>query len=258
MKKAGLNRLLLLCLCAGISIFLLACSAQTDSRKDVSGKGKQTDTEVSDTGSGELDEEKIKTDSDVSEDGSEAFSEGETLVTDILVYNYASMDNVLAAMVCAMGQEKVTRFYREDADEQLMREYVYSYVNLFDSDTFQKVEKKGKNHTQYFKMNQEYLDELLICAFGEKITSKNLTADKDMILKKGNTFYVAAGDVAQVTVDYTGIEKQQFDESEVYSFDYEKNWKNQSIEAGIVQAKFQESEKAEAGIILKAMAITIY
>ena len=259
MKKARWNQVLIVCLCFCLSTGLTGCSGQ-EGQDNLDSVESEAVAEASDMvaessqDSGNLDGKAVAQEGDVS---SEETVE-EAIPFDVTIYDYAAMDNVLAAVVSAMKSEEVNRFYREQPNDAMAANYLYAYVNLFDSDTFQTQELKGKKHDTYVQLDQEYLDRLLMNAFGDSITLKDLKADGDLLLKKGDSFYVALGDVSPVLVDYVGVEKEGFTESTVYSFDYEIGLSDGSTEDGIVQVKFQEASEAESGIVLKAVAIATY
>lgn len=260
MRKAGLHQLLLFCLCICLGIFLTGCSAQSDQKDNASEKVEfQAEDEASDTDSGESDgstqQEQQKM---LSESSSESFTEEEIVTDNLTVYDYASMENVLAAMVSAMEEEDISRFYRDRSDNNLAVNYLYAYVNMFDHDTFEQVSMTGKTHDSYVKLEEDYLNDLLIYAFGDAITSEKLEADGDLILKKGNDCYVALDEIQPVLVDYTGFENENFTDSTVFSFDYESYLDNGDTEDGIMQVRFQESAQVESGIILKVVAVSQY
>ena len=158
----------------------------------------------------------------------------------------------------AMQKSDTSRYYRDGSGNDLAVNYLYSYVNLFDHDTFKNVSMKGKTHDSYVKLKPDYLNELLTYAFGDTITSRNLKADGDLIMKKGSDYYAALDKVQPVVVDYAGFENEDFTESTVFSFDYEMYLDNGGTEDGIMQVRFQESDQVESGIILKVVALTRY
>lgn len=259
MRKAGWNQSLLLCLCICLCAGLAGCSDR-DGQKDLNGAESQAVAEASDTVSDDLGDGKAESQEEETSFAETAeMPEGEgTIPDDVTVYDYASMDDVLAAVVSAMKSEEMNRFYGEQSNDSMAANYLYAYVNLFDSDTFKKEELKGKTHDTYVQPDQDYLKQLLRYAFGDRITLDDLKADGDLLLKKGDSFYVALGDVKPVVVDYVGFENENFTEFTVYSFDYEMSLSDGSTEDGIVQVKFQEASDAESGIILKAVAIATY
>ncbi|MDY2627972.1 MAG: hypothetical protein SOW08_06595 [Lachnospiraceae bacterium] len=265
MRKAGLHQLLLLCLCICLGLFSAGCSGQ-NSRKDSDSAGLeyQAEGEASDTGPVDSDgstqqDEKIKSADEPVQNSAELFAEEETAIpVDMTVYNYDSMENVLAAMVSAMQDEEINRYYRDMCNNDLAVHYVYSYVNMFDEDTFEQMSMSGEKHDSYVRVDENYLDNLLVYAFGNAITTRNLEADGDLLLKKNEDYYVAVDDIRPVQVDYTGFENEAYTESTVFPFDYELYLDNGVTEDGIMQVRFQESDKAESGIILKNVAVTRY
>ena len=260
MSKAGRNRLLLFGLCICLGVFMAGCSGQSVEKNSDSEKVEyQAEDEASDTGSEDTDGTVQKDAGKVlTESSTEPAAEEELTPEDVTVYNYASMDNVLAAMVLAMQKSDTSRYYRDGSGNDLAVNYLYSYVNLFDHDTFKNVSMKGKTHDSYVKLEPDYLNELLTYAFGDTITSRNLKADGDLILKKGSDYYAALDKVQPVVVDYAGFENEDFTESTVFSFDYEMYLNNGDTEDGIMQVRFQESDQVESGIILKVVALTRY
>lgn len=260
MRKAKLNRLLLFCLCICLGIFMAGCSGQSAQKDMASGEAEyQADNEASDTGSDDADgtaqQDGVKM---LEESSIQPATEEELTPEDVTVYNYASMDNVLAAMVSAMQKSDTSRYYRDGSEKDLAVNYLYAYVNMFDHDTFQSVSMKGKNHNSYVKLQPDYLDELLLYAFGDTITSQNLKVDGDLLLKKGSDYYAALDELQPVVVDYTGFENEDYTESTVFSFDYEMYLDNGDTKDGIMQVRFQESDQVESGIILKVVALTEY
>lgn len=260
MRKAGLNQLMLFCLCICLGIFMTGCSGQSAQKDTVSEKTEyQAENEASDTGSDDSDGAAQKSGAEVlTESSAEPATEEELTPEDVTVYNYASMDNVLAAMVSAMEESDTSRYYRDGSENDLAVNYLYAYVNMFDHDTFKSMGMKGKNHDSYVKLQNDYLEELLIYAFGDTITSQNLKADGDLILKKGSDYYAALDELQPVMVDYAGFENEDFTESTVFSFDYEICMDSGDTEDGIMQVRFQESDQVESGIILKFVALTEY
>ncbi|MGN0293205.1 MAG: hypothetical protein ACI4D3_04290 [Lachnospiraceae bacterium] len=260
MRRAGRNRWMLFCLCICLGVFAAGCSGQSAQKDSGSEKVEyQAENEASDTGSEDADgisQDDAKT--VLTESSTEPATEEELTPEDVTVYNYASMDNVLAAMVSAMQESDISRYYRDGSGNDLAVNYLYAYVNLFDHDTFEQVSMKGKDHDSYVKLKPDYLEELLIYAFGDTITSRDLKADGDLLLKKGDAYYAALDEVQPVVVDYTGFENEDFTESTVFSFDYEMYLDNGDTEDGIMQVRFQESDQVESGIILKVVALTQY
>lgn len=270
MRRAGVRELLLLCLCICLGIFAAGCSAGEDQNAVVSDSGEyQAENEASDTGSGDLDgSEQLERKEEISgaafsnevqTAGTEqAAAEESVIPEDITVYSYDSMENVLAAMVSAMQDEEISRYYRDMCDNDLAVDFLYFYVNMFDHDTFASVNMSGKKHDSYARVDRDYLDNLLVFAFGNAITASNLKSDGDLVLIKGSDYYVALDDLQPVQVDYTGFENEAYTESTVFPFDYELYLSNGDTEDGIMQVKFQESDKSESGIILKTVAVSRY
>lgn len=263
MRNAGWDHFLRFCLCICLGMVLAGCSDQKG--QNVSdGIETQAVEEASDT---VLENAEDREAGDKKEDAQGAQSPSENSVgvieeesrsDDITVYNYASMNNILAAVVTVMKDEEVNRFYRDQPDDKMVVNYLYSYVNLFDQETFQTLKMKGKKHDTYVQPDKEYLQKLLVYAFGDAVTLESLKADGDLLLQKGDAFYVALGELKPVTVDYVGFENEGFTEYTVYSFDYEMGLDNGDTEDGIVQVKFQEAPETESGITLKAVAIATY
>ena len=272
MKKAGRNRLLLFGLCVSLGLITAGCGKHADNI-DASDSGEfQVSEETLDKLSEDDSAESIEgitgkaangetvADGETAADGesvAEAQSD-ESEIVNMTVYNYSSMDNVLAALICAMKEEGLSRVSTDWPVQKLAPRYLYSYVNLFDQDTFETVKKKGTAHNTYVKVDQEYLEELLMYAFGEKLSLEDMEADGDLVLKDGKSYYVAVGDVNPMMVDYTGYDNAGFTEFTVYSFDYEMALEDGDTEDGFVQVKFQEYPEMEAGIILKAVAVVQY
>lgn len=263
MRKAGWNRFLLFCLCICLGVVFAGCSDQKE-QNNLDGIESQAVAEASDTASEGMEDKKANgEEADAQEketfpENSAEVIEEESKPDNIMVYDYASMDEVLAAVVAVMKDEEINRFYREQSNDEMAANYLYSYVNLFDRDTFKTVEMKGKTYSTYVQPDEAYLQKLLRYAFGDAITLENLKSDDNLLLKKGDTFYVALGDRKPVLVDYVGVENEGFTEFTVYSFDYEVGLDGGDTEDGIVQVKFQEAPETESGIILKAVAIATY
>lgn len=257
---------MLLCLCICLGVLLAGCSGQGSRKDSVSGGEEyQAENEASDTGSvdsdGSIQQDEMEKSMDELHAGSteELPAAEETAIpADMTVYNYASMKNILAAMVSAMQNEEISRYYRDMCNNDLAVYYLYSYVNMFDQDTFEQVSMSGAKHDSYLRVDKAYLDNLLVCAFGNAITLGNLKADGDLLLKKKEDYYIAVDDIQPVQVDYTGFENEAYTESTVFPFDYELYLDDGGTEDGIMQVRFQESDKAESGIILKIVAVTRY
>lgn len=262
MKKAGFHQLLLFCLCICLGIFLAGCSSQDSQKSDASDSVEyQAEKEASDIGPDDSDGSTQQGQDGTTEplESSAELHMEETLNTDDwTVYDYGSMEHVLAAMVFSMQEGEVNRYYRDRADDNLAVNYLYAYVNMFDHDTFETVSMKGKTHESYVKLQADYLKKLLAYAFGNTITVDRLKGDGDLVLKKGSDFYVALDEVQPVLVDYTGFENEDFTESTVFPFDYELYLDNGDTEDGIMQVRFEESEEVESGIILRVVAVTRY
>lgn len=259
MRKAAWNQLLLLCLCICLSAVLAGCS-DSNGQEVSDGVESQAVAEASDTVSDDMADmdKELQEEQDVPQSSTDFVLEEQTLPDDMVVYDYSSMNNVLAAVVTVMKEEDVNRFYRDQSNEGMAVSYLYTYVNLFDSDTFEKAEMKGKSHDTYVCPDNAYLQQLLMYAFGDTVTVDDLKADGDLLLQKGDSFYVALGDIRPVSVDYAGIENEGFTDHTVYSFDYEIGLADGDTEDGIIQAKFQEAPEVKSGITLKAVAISTY
>lgn len=259
MRKAGRNYLLLFYLCMCLGMVFTGCG-QSGQKSASDHLESQAQEEVSNTAA---DSEKKEGDGlqkaeESLDDSGETKEIEETIPENFSVYNYSSMDNVLSALVFAMKQENVSRIYGEPSNDKLINSYIYAYVNLFDQKSFQTEKMKGKNHDTYVKLDKQYLDDLLIYAFGGTISAEDLKEDGDQILKKGDSFYVALGEISSISVDYTGFDNADFTELSVYSFDYEVNKSDGDTEDGIIQVKFREFSKAKSGIVLQTVAISEY
>ena len=92
----------------------------------------------------------------------------------------------------------------------------------------------------------------------EKDIALEINTSANRRTKKNEVYYVAVDDIRPVQVDYTGFENEAYTESTVFPFDYELYLDNGDTEDGIMQVRFQESDKAESGIILKNVAVTRY
>lgn len=280
-KKAGRKELLLLIFCMSLGLVFAGCAKRTDSieasdsgeyqvdEMSVDQKSADTDSQSAEAGqkTEELDQQTVEaeqtsatadtdqktTESIAAEDPSETSE-----VYQLVVYDYSEMNQILAALICSMRKSEITRVNTEWPVQQLAPLYLYSYVNLFDQKTFQTVQKEGGTHDTYRKVDASYLKNLLMYAFGEKLALEDLKPDGDLILKEGSSYYIAAGDVNSMSVEYTGYENAGFTEFTVYSFDYEMTLDDGDTEDGLVQVKFQEKPEVESGIVLKAVAVTQY
>lgn len=260
MRKAGLHQTLLFCLCICLGIFLTGCSGQSNQEKAVSDDVEyQAENEASNMEEGDFAADAQQKQKDAQPESSAESSSEEVLITDnITVYDYAYMENVLAAVVSAMDDEEISRCYTEKADDNFVAHYLYAYVNMFDHDTFKSVSMQGKTHDSYVRLEADYLSSLMIYAFGDAIKPSQLKADGDLVLKKGSDYYVALDEVLPVVVDYTGFENENYTDSTVFPFDYELTRESGETEDGIMQVRFQESDQVEEGITLKVISVTRY
>lgn len=264
-KKAGRKELLLLIFCMSLGLVFAGCAKRTDSieasdsgeyqvdEMSIDQKSADTDSQSAEAGQKTEKLDQKTTESIAAEDPSETSE-----VYQLVVYDYSEMDQVLAALICSMRKSEITRVNTEWPVQQLAPLYLYSYVNLFDQKTFPTVQKEGSTHDSYRKVDASYLKNLLMYAFGEKLALEDLKPDGDLILKEGSSYYIAAGDVNSMSVEYTGYENAGFTEFTVYSFDYEMTLDDGDTEDGLVQVKFQEKPEVESGIVLKAVAVTQY
>lgn len=257
MSKAGWNQVVIVCLCICLGAAFAGCSDQSG-QKTSDGVESQAVAEASDTVSDDMAGGEDSQEEQTAAESSVGSALEETIPDDLVVYDYASMDDVLAAVVTVMKEDKVNRFYRDQPVDGMAVNYLYTYVNLFDRDTFEKVKLEGKSHDTYVRMDEDYLQQQLMYAFGGAVTMDDLKADGDLLLQKGESFYVALGDIRPVSVVYAGFENEGFTEHTVYSFDYEISLPDGDTEDGIIQVKFQEASEVESGIILKAVAIATY
>lgn len=182
----------------------------------------------------------------------------ETIPENMIVYDYANMTDVLAAVVITMNHRGIHEMQPERADNAFAVEYIYSYANLSGHEMFQIVDMDGTNHHSYMQIDKAYMESFLINAFGENITPDNLEADGDLLLSRDGEWFAALDQIPYVSVDYSGLENIEFKEKNVYSFNYTISYPSGDTEDGIVQVHFRESDRTEYGIILDSVAIAEY
>lgn len=254
MKKAGWKPILVivLCICMVCAGLLAGCSGKYphDSGSDES-NGLQAEESKA------AKEMQTEAPSETPVDESELNSQQDPSVNGI-IYNYSAMDQVLAAMIYAMSEENMSRFTQDSVDNELVINYIYAYINLYDQKVFSLSDQKGKHHNQYMKVNRRYLEDLLEYTFEGSVQVEDLKADGDLFILDQDAFYVAKDNLKDIRVDYTGLEMKGFAEAVVYTYDYERDLKGGETEDGILQVKFRESLKTEAGIALNAMAVISY
>lgn len=185
-------------------------------------------------------------------------SEEETMPENMIVYDYANMNDVLAAVVITMNHRGIHEMQPERADNAFAVEYIYSYANLSGHEMFQIVDMDGENHHSYMQIDRAYMESFLINAFGENITLDNLEADGDLLINRNGEWFAALDEISYVSVDYSGLENIEFKEKTVYSFNYTISRPSGDTEDGIVQVHFRESDRTENGIILDSVAIAEY
>lgn len=185
-------------------------------------------------------------------------AEEETIPENMIVYDYANMNDVLAAVVVTMNHRGIYEMKPEHADNSFAVEYIYSYANLSGHEMFQIVDMDGANHHSYMQIDREYMESFLLNAFGESITLDNLEADGDLLISRGGEWFAALDEVSYISVDYSGLENIEFKEKTVYSFNYTISQPSGNTEDGIVQVHFRESDRTENGIILDSVAIAAY
>ena len=184
--------------------------------------------------------------------------EEETIPENVVVYDYANMNDVLAAVVITMNHRGIYEMQPERADNAFAVEYIYSYANLSGHEMFQIVDMDGINHHSYMQIDKAYMESFLINAFGENITLDNLEADGDLLINRSGEWFAALDEISYVSVDYSGLENIEFKEKTVYSFNYTISQPSGDTEDGIVQVHFRESDRTEHGIILDSVAIAEY
>ena len=185
-------------------------------------------------------------------------TEEETMPEDMIVYDYANMTDVLAAVVITMNHRGIHEMQPKRADNAFAVEYIYSYANLSGHEMFQIVDMDGENHHSYMQIDRAYMESCLLNAFGENITLENLEADGDLLINRSGEWFAALDQISYVSVDYSGLENIEFKEKTVYSFNYTISRPSGDTEDGVVQVHFKESDRTENGIILDSVAVAEY
>lgn len=188
----------------------------------------------------------------------ELVTEESTAAIYLETYHYEEMNQLLAAVLTGMDMQEMDAFHIKTSNEQLIQDVLCAYVNLFTRDKKNTVSLEDKAYSEYVKIKVKDAEHFLSHAFGGAINMDSLETDGDRILREGDVYYIAVNSYPEIEVTYSGFDNVAYSEASVYPFDYEMEGKDGSVESGIIQVRFSETNDEKPEICLKSIAVTQY